>query len=329
MTFIAGARSNKIHTFAHRGCWSKNAQGEFIIPENSVAAVREARRQGYEGIECDVHLTKDGKIWDPSTVNTYEDVFKDRDPRMVQSILPPNTPWEGGKSGDLMSTDDKIYTYPLLTNNKTAAMTYSGYYMRKYVEPSTVKYVGHDDNDLIMIRYAEVLLNYAEAKERLGQLTQDDLDKSINLLRNRVGMVKMNLSSLPAGSDIRTEIQRERRIELFFEGHRYFDIIRWKQGELFARPWIGIYIPSVDTPLDLNGDLVPETLVTAKATISNYKILYVDGASEPGHKLSEGTKGNILPATALERKWHDYKYVKPVPAIAITENPNLSQNPGW
>ena len=62
MTFIAGARSNKIHTFAHRGCWSKNAQGEFIIPENSVAAVKEARRQGYEGIECDVHLTKDGKM---------------------------------------------------------------------------------------------------------------------------------------------------------------------------------------------------------------------------------------------------------------------------
>ena len=97
----------------------------------------------------------------------------------------------------------------------------------------------------------------------------------------------------------------------------------------WRRPWIGIYIPSVDTPIDLNGDLVPETLVTAKATISNYKILYIDGASEPGHKLSEGTKGNILPATALERKWHDYKYVKPVPAIAITENPNLSQNPGW
>lgn len=59
---IAGAQQKKIHTFAHRGCWSKNAQDEFVIPENSVAAVREAARRGYEGIECDVHLTKDGRM---------------------------------------------------------------------------------------------------------------------------------------------------------------------------------------------------------------------------------------------------------------------------
>lgn len=62
LTGIAGAQQKKIHTFAHRGCWSKNAQNEFIIPENSVAAVREAARKGYEGIECDVHLTKDGHM---------------------------------------------------------------------------------------------------------------------------------------------------------------------------------------------------------------------------------------------------------------------------
>ena len=62
MTLYAGAQPKEIHTFAHRGCWSKNALGEFIIPENSVAAVREAARKGYKGIECDVHLTKDGKM---------------------------------------------------------------------------------------------------------------------------------------------------------------------------------------------------------------------------------------------------------------------------
>ena len=55
----------------------------------------------------------------------------------------------------------------------------------------------------------------------------------------------------------------------------------------------------------------------------------IDNASEAGHKLSNGTSGNILPATALQRNWHDYKYVRPVPATAIQENPNLSQNPGW
>ncbi len=59
---IVSGQKNDIHVFAHRGCWSKNAQNEFIIPENSIAAVAEARRKGYEGIECDVRYTKDGKM---------------------------------------------------------------------------------------------------------------------------------------------------------------------------------------------------------------------------------------------------------------------------
>ena len=50
------------HMFAHRGCWSKAPSGEFDIPENSVAAVAAAARMGYEGIECDVHYTKDKKM---------------------------------------------------------------------------------------------------------------------------------------------------------------------------------------------------------------------------------------------------------------------------
>lgn len=56
----AVAQKRNIHVFAHRGCWSKNAAKEFVIPENSVAAVAEAKRRGYEGIELDVRKTKDG-----------------------------------------------------------------------------------------------------------------------------------------------------------------------------------------------------------------------------------------------------------------------------
>ena len=57
---IAVAQKRGIHVFAHRGCWSRNAAKEFVIPENSVAAVAEARRRGYEGIELDVRKTTDG-----------------------------------------------------------------------------------------------------------------------------------------------------------------------------------------------------------------------------------------------------------------------------
>lgn len=272
-----------------RECWVPGDYARFV-PTNSM---------------IEAYLTKDGKIWDPSTANTYEDVFKDRDPRMVQSILPPNTPWEGGKSGDLMSTDDKIYTYPLLTNDKTGAMTYSGYYMRKYVEPSTVKYVGHDDNDLVMIRYAEVLLNYIEAKERSGGVTQDDLDKTINLLRRRVGMVDMKLDALPEGSDIRTEIQRERRVELFFEGHRYFDIIRWKQGHLLGEDLLGVnkrWLDQSRLAVDLNKDLTWKT-----KNGQQYLIIETGRTFNP-----------------------DKHYLLPIPFKQMQLNPHLApQNPGW
>ena len=271
-----------------RECWVPGDYARFV-PTNSM---------------IEAYLTKDGKIWDPSAVNTYEDVFKDRDPRMVQSILAPDTPWEGGKSADLNSTDDKIYTYPLLTNDKTAAMTYSGYYMRKYVEPSTVKYVGHDDNDLVMLRYAEVLLNYAEAKERLGQLTQADLDKSINLLRDRVGMVHMDLGNLPAGSDIRAEIQRERRVELFFEGHRYFDIIRWKQGHLLGEDLLGVnkrWLDQSRLSVNLAG-------LTWKTKNGQQYLLIEEGRTFKPEK----------------------HYLLPIPFKQMQLNPNLGpQNPGW
>lgn len=283
-----GEAARQSHNLS-RECWVPGDYARFV-PTNSM---------------IEAYLTKDGQIWDPSTVDTYEDVFKDRDPRMVQSILAPNTPWEGGKSGDLMSTDDKIYTYPLLTNNKTAAMTYSGYYMRKYVEPSTVKYVGHDDNDLVMLRYAEVLLNYAEAKEMLGQLTQADLDKTINLLRDRVGMVHMELSNLPAGSDIRTEIQRERRIELFFEGHRYFDIIRWKQGHILGEDLLGVnkrWLDQSRLAVDLDKDLTWKT-----KNGQQYLLIETGRTFNP-----------------------DKHYLLPIPFKQMQLNPNLApQNPGW
>ena len=271
-----------------RECWVPGDYARFV-PTNSM---------------IEAYLTDDGKIWDPSTAATYEDVFKDRDPRMVQSILAPGTPWEGGKSADLNSTDDKIYTYPLLTNDKSAAMTYSGYYMRKYVEPSTVKYVGHDDNDIIMIRYAEVLLNYVEAKERLGTLSQEDLDKTVNKLRDRVGMVHMKLADLPEGSDIRKEIQRERRVELFFEGHRYFDIIRWKQGDLLAEDLLGVnrrWLDQSRLNVNLGG-------LTWKTKNGQQYLL-----------IEEGRQFNP-----------EKHYLLPVPFKQMQLNPNLApQNPGW
>ncbi len=250
-------------------------------------------------------LTADGQIWDPSSVNTYEDLFENRDPRLKQSILPPNTPWEGKKDGNPNNNDPSVFTYPKLSNDKDGCMTYSGYYLYKYVEPTKVGQVSQDDNDIIFFRYAEVLLNYAEAREQAGQLTQNTLDSTINILRDRVGMVHLNLTSLPAGSDIRTEIRRERRVELFFEGHRYLDIIRWKQGYLLGEDLLGVNRRWLDPD-----KLAPNILSTLKwKSVDGEQYLVIETGRtfvDPKHYLLS------LPFTQMQR------------------NPNLRpNNPGW
>ena len=252
----------------------------------------------------ELYLTADGQIWDPKKCNTYEEVFENRDPRMCQTILAPGTPWTGGPDGDITSTDKSIYRYPLLINDKSGAMTYTGYYMRKYVEPSTVKYVSHDDNDIVMMRYAEVLLNYAEAKELLGELTQTDLDNSINLLRARVGMVPMKLDKLPTGSNIRAEIRRERNVELFYEGHRYFDIIRWREGETLGEDLLGVnrrWLDQSRLKVDLN------QLTWVNVDGEKYLLLETGRTFDPGKH-----------------------YLLSLPFAQMQLNPNLApNNPGW
>ena len=253
-------------------------------------------------IEC--YLTDTGEIWDPSECDSYEEIFQHRDPRMTMSILAPGTKWTATSSEDPQNSDPSIYTYPKLNNTRNGCMTYTGYYMRKYIEPSTIQYVSHDDNDIIILRFGEVLLNYAEAKERLGSLTQDDLDISINRLRDRVGMVHLDLGNLPAGSDIRTEIQRERRVELYFEGHRYFDIIRWGQGNLLAEDLLGV-----------NRRWLDQDRIAANLD----ELTWVNKNGEEYLLLETG------------RQFSDPRhYLLPVPFTQYQLNPNLlPNNPGW
>lgn len=250
----------------------------------------------------------------------------DRDYRLAQTIRTPGFMRDNGTTS--WAPDVKL--------SKT------GYQPVKWLTDDSSK----DSNtaaiasDVPLMRYAEVLLNYAEAKAELGEMNENVWSKTIKPLRERSGVT----SVYPSEADpymveyfqnrvtdpFILEVRRERGIELTMESIRFDDIIRWHQGELFARPWMGLWIPATETPLDLNNDGTPDTMVTNDVCkTSTLNLLMIDNASEAGHKLSNGTSGNILPATALQRNWHDYKYVRPVPATAIQENPNLSQNPGW
>jgi len=134
---------------------------------------------------------------------------------------------------------------------------------------------GASYNDLPLFRSAEVYLNFAEAKAELGTLTQSDLDKSIKLLRDRVGMQNIDLAAANASPDpylmaeetgypnvngenlgVILEIRRERTIELFDEKFRFYDLIRWKNGQAITHKFLGMYFPAPGAyDLDGNGTL--------------------------------------------------------------------------
>jgi len=251
----------------------------------------------------DAYLASDGLPIEKSPLykeSTYADVFNNRDPRMKQTILAPGSAWSGRQDGrnEASTANWGTYTTPKFISNKLGSVTITGYYFTKYVELSTVSLVGRDENDIHLIRFAEVLLTYAEARLERGTLTQSDVDLTINKLRDRVGMKRMTIAELALnGMDLRTEIRRERRVELALEGQRYFDIIRWKQGNLLAADVKGIKKSMAPRPSD----------------VSNLP------ADAQGYIIANSGRIFVSPKNDL---W-------PISLTQIERNPNLGQNPGW
>ncbi len=251
----------------------------------------------------DAYLSSDGLPIEKSPLykeTTYADVFNDRDPRMKQTILAPGAAWGGRQDGrnETSTANWGTYTTPKFISNKLGSVTITGYYFTKYVELSTVGLVGRDENDIHLIRFAEVLLTYAEAKLERGTLTQADIDLTINKLRDRVGMKRMIIAELALnGMDLRTEIRRERRVELALEGQRYFDIIRWKQGSLLAA--------------DVKG--IKKSMATRPSDVSNLP------ADAQGYIIANSGRIFVSPKNDL---W-------PISLTQTERNPNLGQNPGW
>ncbi len=254
----------------------------------------------------DAYLCADGMpiekspFYNESTQTAYGDVFQNRDPRMKQTILAPGATWGGKDDGDADASPSDIYNLPKFNSDKKGCVTATGYYFTKYVQVSAVATYNKDPNDIHIMRYAEVLLNYAEAREMQGKLTQEDLDISINLLRDRVGMHHMIISELNSwGMDLREEIRRERRVELALEGQRYFDLLRWKKGDLLAQDVKG-----------MKKDFVPDYMKPYVASVP------VDA------------KGYMIINT--NRRFTDPKnYLWPIPLTQWQRNPELGQNPGW
>ncbi|UNY98497.1 RagB/SusD family nutrient uptake outer membrane protein [Zhouia spongiae] len=295
---------------------------------------------------ADSYLMDNGTSFTTLTGNDQKaiiEIFENRDPRMAQTIMAPG------------------YTRPGSPSPFVTRLSYGGYNQVKFW-PKEENKLGwqRSYNDLMVYRFGEVLLNYAEAKAELETITQADIDKSINKLRERAGMPSLNMAAANTSIDpvladqypnvggdnqgLMLELRRERRVELACEGFREQDMYRWKAGSTLAKPQFGIFIPELGEH-DVTGDGVPDIAVlnspeetspiddVPDAIKSTLAIYYLNEQGTPTDLyLSGGSQGFVgfnqdhnVPKSFIEPQYYYY----PIPLNELVLNPNLQQPPGW
>lgn len=207
--FLQGTNTHNV--FAFMGPRSQNNSNSTFVPTKALA---------------DLYPMQNGKyIDDPESGFDPYNPYSNRDPRLKFTlfvdgdILPSGivfkpVPGEGG--------EDEI--------GKTQYISSTGYSLKKYISDKDLSTPSASGLNIILLRYAEILLTYAEAKIELGQIDNSVYD-AINKVRNRTSV---NLPALPnnlSQSELREIVRRERVIELAFEGWHLFDIRRWKTAE--------------------------------------------------------------------------------------------------
>jgi hypothetical protein len=301
--------------------------------EQNVASQMTALTHGGWGMTQDMvntYLMKDGsRFTDQSNYKTmgFYKEMQNRDPRLTQTTAGPNYTNYGESTPAPVNLD----------------MASTGYRIIKALPPKDQWGANSSYNDIIIFRYAEALLIYAEAKAELGPLTQHDLDISINKLRDRVDMPHLKITWANAHPDsyleheypnvsgsnkgVILEIRRERRIELFNEGVRWDDLMRWKDGKKIEQPMVGIYFPGLGA-YDFNNDGTPDVYVYDgnRSGAPSGVTSFIDINKRA---LTNGKSGHLNPfpkgGTFVEPR--DYYY--PFPKEDIDLNPQLKQNLGW
>lgn len=293
-------------------------------------------------------LMKDGTLFTAQPDYNKKDfiqVFANRDPRMAETIAYP------GFSNVADPARPFIYL-----------LTLGGYDQLKFYPRDPALRGGWVLNytSLPIYRYAEVLLNYAEAKAELGTITQAELDMSVNLLRRRVEMPDMQLAlannmidpilaayyANVAGVNkgIILELRRERRVETACEGLRFDDLQRWYAGKRIEDAQQGMYITQLGA-FDVTGDgrsdvaLLPSPTDTSaianlpadvRASLARYYLKDNSGANTTIY-LTNGTSGHIAFASDVNSKnfIEPKYYYRPIPLQQTVLNPNLKQPFGW
>ena len=328
-TLADSDRSEVILTRAYKQSISlvHDANGAFTSTTSS--------RNGLAKDVVDMYLMSDGSRFTDKLrydAMDFYDEMQNRDPRLAQTIRTPGY--------------TRIGDTEILAPNMAAVTT--GYQPIKYVCEKKYDSFQTSENDMPVFRTAEVYLNYAEAKAELDQLTQGDLDISVNKIRARVSMPAINMDQANADPDpylldettgypnvtksantgVILEIRRERTVELILEGFRYWDIMRWKEGKRFERPFYGMRLDGVgEYDLDKNGT-VDFVVYEGDAPATAQGVVY---KSLSELNLSSGTEGNIVLHGDIKRSFDESKdYLYPIPTedIVLTQGV-VKQNPGW
>lgn len=253
----------------------------------------------------------------------FVEEMKNRDPRLAQTVRSL-----GYKRSDGSAAPPNF------------GYTYTGYHLLKFsLDDKSLDGTSEAYNSITLIRYAEVLLNYAEAMAELGRFDESVWNQTIAVLRKRAGINAlppvaadsyMQAVYFPAISDkYLLEIRRERGIELCYEGLRYDDLLRWKRGDLLEMSWKGIYVPVLDVPMDLDGNGTPDVSFVLKSPSTATPGVFYFVIDNKSSRLSEGDKGNILWREDETRVFDEKKYLYPISENDIILNPALTQNPGW
>ena len=278
----------------------------------------------------------------------YNQEFKNRDPRMAQTIATPDYVAVG--------TDASTKYYPSCKDYDR-----SGYRPIKYFSDDTHDGAGTSTTDYAVFRYGEVLLNYAEAKAELGEADQTVIDQTVNVIRARVGMPALDVTKANGTPDaflssyytdkhldgpdkgLILEIRRERTVELVNEGFRLWDMLRWHEGQQLCPAsntlgpgFIGCWFPGLGE-YDMNNDGTPDLCIYTGTKPSTDCENTLDVSEGKENTLSEGTSGYLIQFKDQSYKWEEKDYLYPIPQKQIQIYPKdeatgesvLTQNPGY
>lgn len=256
----------------------------------------------------------DGKQIDKSPLFNPKNPFENRDPRLGYTLAVPGSEFLGFQ---FETHGDSLKCWNYLTNSRVdnleathAYATFTGLCWRKYANIEDRSAMNDCDKNTILIRYAEVLLTYAEAKIKAGEIDQTVLD-AINKVRQRPSVNMPSITSMNA-EELFYAVARERKYEFAGEGLRLFDIRRWKIADVVMnQPLLGRMKKSYP-------DKAPR--------IDEWGTAFYEGIPVANQGESADFKMRLVDRRTFSK---DRDYLWPVPYIERQTNPSLEQNPNY